>query len=117
MLKGQAKTDYQKEYMRKRRSNGADVRPVLRAVPKPVRSNGNVRPNVLDPIVRPKKAALQSIIDSIQSKESQVSTVPLYNPSVHKAGDRVLVSSPYNRKLIETVIPELDAGGQPMPEW
>ena len=40
MLKGQAKTDYQREYMRRKRSK------------EPVRPNENVRP-VLDPVVRP----------------------------------------------------------------
>ena len=41
MLKGQAKKDYQKEYMRKKRSNKNPLDPPL-----------NVRP-VLDPSVRP----------------------------------------------------------------
>lgn len=43
-----------------------------------------------------------------------VRPVPLYNPSIHKPGDRVMVRSPYNKKLIETVIPEIDADGNPI---
>jgi len=47
MLTGQAKTDYQREYMRRRRSNVLDpVRPTVRPVEtKPVRpSRPDVRP-------------------------------------------------------------------------
>lgn len=39
--------------------------------------------------------------------------VPLYNPSVHKPGDRVLIKPPYSKKLIEMTIPNLDADGNP----
>lgn len=39
-------------------------------------------------------------------------TVPLYNPAIHKAGDRVLVWR--GNHLVETIIPELDADGQPI---
>ena len=40
-------------------------------------------------------------------------TVPIYNPAIHKAGDRVMVRR--GGRLIETVIPELDAEGNAMP--
>ena len=70
MLKGKAKTDYQREYMRKRRA---------------------VRPIVLD-LTKPK----------------------LYNPTQHRIGDRVLIYR--GKRLVETVIPELDADGNPIYE-
>ena len=41
--------------------------------------------------------------------------VKLYNPAIHKAGDQVLVKQ--GKKLIEAVVPELDAGGQKMPSF
>ena len=42
----------------------------------------------------------------------------IYDPIIHKAGDRVLVQSPYSKKkkLIEMIVPELDAGGQKIYE-
>lgn len=40
------------------------------------------------------------------------STIPIYNPSLHKAGDRVLVRQ--GKKLVEQIVPELDADGQPI---
>lgn len=51
-------------------------------------------------------------IVSIKRKERP--SLPLYDPTKHKAGDRVLVQSPYSKRLIETTIPELDADGHPM---
>lgn len=41
-------------------------------------------------------------------------TIPLYDPTRHKAGDRVLVQSPHSKRLVETVIPTLDADGHPI---
>ena len=40
--------------------------------------------------------------------------IPLYNPAIHRLGDRVLIKPPYGKKLIETVIPEIDAEGNPI---
>lgn len=37
------------------------------------------------------------------------STIPIYNPAVHKAGDRVLVRQ--GKRLIESIVPEIDADG------
>ena len=42
-------------------------------------------------------------------------TIPLYNPADHKAGDRVLVRQ--GKRLVETIIPELDAEGNPIPAF
>ncbi len=40
--------------------------------------------------------------------------VPLYNPQIHRAGDRVMIQK--GKRLIEMVIPELDADGYPVYE-
>ena len=37
----------------------------------------------------------------------------LYNPAIHKVGDRVLVQK--GKRLVEAVVPELDADGHPVP--
>lgn len=75
----------------------------------------SVKPNTLD--------NLRQTIKNIEGKTkapqhpSGEASVPLYNPSIHKPGDRVLVKPPYGNKLVEIVIPELDAGGQPVPNY
>lgn len=40
--------------------------------------------------------------------------IPLYNPMKHGVGDRVLVQR--GKHLVDIVIPELDADGQPIYE-
>lgn len=50
----------------------------------------------------------------LESKNIQPKVVPLYNPAVHRAGDRVLVYQ--GKRLIEMVIPRLDADGNPIPD-
>ena len=37
----------------------------------------------------------------------------LYNPAIHKAGDRVLMQK--GKRLVEAIVPELDADGRPIP--
>lgn len=37
--------------------------------------------------------------------------IPLYDSSIHKPGDRVLIKSPYSKKMQEIVIPSVDADG------
>ena len=39
-------------------------------------------------------------------------SLQLYNPSVHKTGDRVLVR--HGKQLVEAIVPALDADGRPM---
>ena len=94
MLKGQAKTDYQRDYMRRRRGSNT-------------RSNrvGLTGSNKLD--------ELRGLISGIEAKPTVQPT--LYNPAVHRPGDRVLIQQ--GKKFMEIVIPELDAGGSPMPEY
>lgn len=48
-------------------------------------------------------------------KQGEVVQPKLYNPMRHRPGDRVLVQR--GKRLIETVIPELDADGHPMPDY
>ena len=47
--------------------------------------------------------------------EREVVRVPLYNSSVHKAGDRVLVHQ--GNRLVEVTVPELDGSGNPVPAF
>ena len=39
--------------------------------------------------------------------------IPIYNQSIHKAGDRVLVWQ--GKKLVEVVVPEINGDGHPIP--
>ena len=41
--------------------------------------------------------------------------LPIYNPHIHRPGDRVLFK--VGKKLVETTVPELDGGGQPIQEY
>ncbi len=41
--------------------------------------------------------------------------IPLYDPTKHKPGDRVLVKPAHGKRMVETVIPALDLDGNPMP--
>ena len=67
------------------------------------------------PSVTPKVEVLtrlRQLIQPVEVKKKPI--VPLYNASVHKAGDRVRVFD--GHRLVEMVIPELDADGQPVPQ-
>ncbi len=94
-----------------------------------------VQPNTENP-VQPRVAErerLQKLIKGIESKAGVaqlgeqgfckpqvggstplISSVPLYNPSIHKAGDTVLVRQ--RDRYIEIKIPELDGDGHPIPD-
>lgn len=101
MLRGKAKTDYQRDYMRKRRKIGL--------------TGSNT--GLTNTPVQPNVEVLRQIIKNIESKPQEKPIIPLYNPAIHKPGDRVLVRPRYGKSNIETVIPELDAGGQPIPDY
>lgn len=78
------------------------------------KSNLTVRPSV-----QPKEAikSIPGLVmrgNRILGIEEQPSKIPLYDPMKHRAGDRVLMQSPYSKRLVETTIPELDADGQPI---
>lgn len=73
-------------------------------------------------LVKPNQEKLVELRQLIESKSSPVeeetnSKLPLYNPQIHGPSDRVLIKSPYRKKLVEIVIPELDAGGQPITDY
>ena len=111
-LKGQAKTDYQRDYMRKRRSNTyepLDPRPVV-LDPKEKRL-AEARA-VLEMALQPKTDVLKSTTNPLKEESN---SIPWYNPSVHVPGDRVRVRQ--GKGFTEVVIPQLDAGGQPVPEY
>ncbi len=96
MLTGQAKRDYQRDYMRKRR---ASVRPTL------------------DP-VRPTRSELQSMIHKMeaeQPKEIKEEFIPWYNPQRHKTGDKVKIYDASGQMQI-VIVPELDADGHAIGE-
>ena len=80
--------------------------------PKPVHpDSGAVQPN------KPSLDDMRQLIKGIEAKPTvqPACNLPLYNPDIHKPGDRVMVKPTYGKKLIEMVIPELDAYGHPMP--
>ena len=59
---------------------------------------------------------LRKLLTNFTGRLNSVDTtkkLELYNPAVNKAGDRVLVCR--GKKLIETVVPELDADGNSIP--
>ena len=49
------------------------------------------------------------------SKGVPLDRVPLYNPAIHRPGDRVRVQR--GRRVIETVIPEIDGEGNAIPDY
>ena len=57
-----------------------------------------------------KRLAKQARLENSQFQPD----IPLYNPSNHKIDDRVLVYK--GRRLVETVIPQIDADGNPIYE-
>lgn len=63
-----------------------------------------------------KLAELRAIVKAIEDKpQTQTPRPPLYNPAVHRPGDRVLVRQ--GRSLIETIVAEVDADGNAVPKW
>ena len=70
-------------------------------------------------LIQPNKAKqveLQKLIHSIEDRPKNVAPRPLlFNPAIHKPGDRVLVRQ--GRSLIETTVQEIDADGNAVPRW
>ena len=99
MLTGQAKTDYQREYMRKRR-----------------RSNTGLTGSNKDDLSTKLESAGLTIEGnqlSISSKSSPIkqesnTRIPLYNRRMHKQGDVVMLGGQV------VTVPELDADGNPL---
>jgi len=120
-LTGEAKKEYQKEYMRKQRSNQVrpteiTVRPVLDPT---VRPNGKFSIQAITPELE--KAGLKlngnRILDALKSKSSPLKPetrgkLPLYNRFAPQIGERVIMPS----GDIVTV-PELDADGNTIESY
>ena len=51
--------------------------------------------------------SVNNVVNTIQP-DSQA-TPPLYNPSIHKVGDRVLM--PKGKRVVEATVPDVDADG------
>jgi hypothetical protein len=103
MLTGQAKKDYQREYMRRRRSNTAKlVRPVRPIEIPGLRIDGN-------------KILGLDRISSPTMPDQPSNVAPLYDSTIHGPGDRVRVLQ--GKKFIEVTVPEIDADGHPIGEW
>jgi len=65
--------------------------------------------------VKPKLDELRQLVRGIEqrydAKPKQAESLPIYNPAIHKAGDRVLIQQ--GKRLIPTIVPEIDADGHP----
>jgi len=95
MLKGQAKTDYQRGYMREYQRQRRGSKQGL--------NTGS------------KQDHLRQVIKNIDNKlQESVTKIPLYDPMIHKPGDRVTVLK--GKRQVEIIIPQLDDDGNPMPE-
>lgn len=72
--------------------------------------------------VQPNQEVLKQLRELMQSKSSpdiqQRGATPLwpkYDPAIHKPGDTVLVQR--GKRWLPYLIPELDGGGQPVPDY
>ena len=75
---------------------------------------------ILKPIKIPKPDAqqaklgeLRQLIKSIEHKSVQPKEekLSIYNPAIHRAGDKVLIQQ--GKRLIPTIVPSIDADGHP----
>jgi len=55
-----------------------------------------------------------SVIAINEPSHSVIATehIPLYNPGVHKSGDKVLIKR--GKQMVEAIVPEIDAEGRPI---
>lgn len=85
-------------------------------------------PSVFDPTIpfkhkiSDKQETLKHLRGLMSAKSSPVSEdmsakIPLYNPAVHRPGDTVMIRNPHTRKMVETVIPKIDADGNAVPDY
>ncbi len=138
MLTGEAKKDYQREYMRHRRSKEPvlDLKPIVRPKTREEAERmgkevmgGHIPEIVLDPQLDPKQEKLTELrkvmeqtinkgtggIPFTKSPEllsAVIPRAPLYRRGFHKKGD--LVRMPGSN--IETIVPELDGEFNLVPE-
>lgn len=104
-LKGEKKAEWQRHYMARYRAEGKDPRGKTLVRPEPI--FGKTQAEIgKTPLVRP------TIVVSEPALVRPVVRPPLYNPMVHRPGDRVLVMR--GKRQVEMVIPRLDGDGNPM---
>lgn len=105
-LTGEAKRVYQRDYMRRKRSNTGQKLDPVRPPLKPVR-----------PVSKLQAVGLKMAGNKIMGVEKgaePLSELPMYNPIIHKAGEKVRVFD--GNKMVEIVVPEFDTEGQSIPE-
>ncbi len=87
------------------------VQPIEDAINRGVVLNPCIEIETISPKILSAVGLVQSSVqpDDIEIEEEVKPKVPLYNPQIHRAGDRVMVQK--GKRLIETIIPELDADG------
>ena len=70
-------------------------------------------------VVKPKLKAAGLIMQGnrIVSVKKQVARakLPIYNPAIHKSGDKVLIRQ--GNRLVPYIVPDLDAGGQAITKY
>ncbi len=109
-LKGQAKTDYQREYMRKRQGTKKPRAGLITRSNKPD-IGSNKDESKQETLVELRKLISGDALKSKSSplKEQSNSRIPLYNYTVHGPGDKVRMP---DGQVV--VIPDLDADGYPI---
>jgi hypothetical protein len=83
---------------------------------KPKSNPDNVTP--VKPNIEELRGLIKDIEENVKPKTENVKpklSPPVYNPRLHKPGDRVLMRQ--GKRYIETVVPELDGSGQPIPDY
>jgi len=61
------------------------------------------------------EALLKKILKPTKKRDcTGLTAAPLYNPSIHKPGDTVMMYK--GKGLVTTIIPELDADGNVIPD-
>ena len=74
---------------------------------------------VVSNLVKPKQeklVELRKLIERSVVDKEPVKCVPIFDPSVHKAGDLVRMKTPRG-KLVEAIVPEVDGSGQAIPYY
>jgi len=113
-LTGQAKTDYQRDYMRRRQGTKSPRVGLITSG-----GSNNTGSNKADLETRLRKVGLNldgnRILDALGAKSSPLSKessgkLPSYNKHVSKTGDRVIKDG------VEVVVPSLDADGNEIPD-
>ena len=125
MLTGEANKEYQRDYMRRRRGSNAGLTGSNNGSNKAKhdagsnaglteRSNADVRPTIPGLIMKGNQ--IIGVAEEVKGNKPifpEPVILPLYNPAVHKAGDKVLIRQ--GKRLVEMVVPEMDVDGNLIP--